>query len=161
MQGIGRYDRRRMIRGISTKWMLGVLISLALPLVLFAWFARTEVTTKRADEVVRTYLEGTAADLAGQLQTELFERNQDVELLVVTPIVRWFMENGNATAEEYGGDDSTPAKVDRVLFRGMVEELFNDLVELSGVYERVLALDREGRGGGLEHTLRRTNLDRG
>ena len=125
--------------------MLGVLISLALPLFLFAWFARTEVTTKRADEVVRLYLEGTAADLAGQLQAELFERNQDVDLLALAPVLRWFMEDRNASTQTYGGPDSAPSDGDRVIFRGFVEELFNDLIQLSGVYERVLALDREGR----------------
>ncbi|HPF14646.1 MAG TPA: hypothetical protein PLJ12_10295, partial [Planctomycetota bacterium] len=80
-----------MIRGISTKWLLGVLASLALPLVGFAWYTRTEVTSKRADEVVRFHLLGTAADLADQLQAELYERYQDVQMLASIPTVNWYV----------------------------------------------------------------------
>ncbi len=124
--------------------MLAVLISVALPLFGFAWFARTEVTQKRADDVVRIHLRGTAAVLAGQLQAELFERHQDVDLLGSVPSLSLFMENGNAFEAEFEGPDSLPSDGDRSVFRGWVEELFNDQMDISGVYDRILALDREG-----------------
>ncbi|MEZ5974352.1 MAG: hypothetical protein R3E96_05790 [Planctomycetota bacterium] len=56
-----------MIRGITAKWMLAVLASMALPLLGFTWYVRSKVIQERAEEVVRYHLMSTTADLAGQL----------------------------------------------------------------------------------------------
>ncbi|MDF1837390.1 MAG: hypothetical protein P1V35_05965, partial [Planctomycetota bacterium] len=119
-----------MIRGISTKWMLGVLLCLALPLMGFAWFARAGVTAKRADEVVRFYLRGNAADLSNRLQADLLKRQQDVAVLASIPTINWFVAN-------HAGQD-------RGLFRQQVERVLDGMVSASGIYTRVFALDLAG-----------------
>lgn len=119
-----------MIRGISTKWMFGVLLCLALPLMGFAWFARARVAAKRADEVVRWHLLGTAADLSNRLHAELLQRQQDVAVLASIPTINWF------TAEASGKE--------RGAFQGQVERVFNGMVAASGVYSRIFALDNTG-----------------
>ena len=133
-----------MVRGISTKWMLGVLLSLALPLMGFAWYVRTQVTIKRAEDVMRFHLASTAADLAEQLQAELLERQQDVELLSSVQMVHWFVEDGNSYKPEAGSEEGALEDGDRMTFLGALESLFNDQVELAGVYNRIVALDRSG-----------------
>jgi len=141
----------RMIRGISTKWLLGVLASLALPLVGFAWYTRTEVTSKRADEVVRFHLLGTAADLADQLQAELYERYQDVQMLASIPTVNWYVADRNFIHEEQP-EDTGPDNGDRDIFREAFLSVLGDQVALSGVYDRLLALDSKGEVVGWAQT---------
>ncbi|MCA9002439.1 MAG: cache domain-containing protein, partial [Planctomycetes bacterium] len=119
-----------MIRGITTKWMLGVLLCLALPLMGFAWFARASVTAKRADEVVRFHLLGTAADLSNRLYADLLQRQQDVAVLASIPTVHWFAANDSGE--------------DRETFREQVERVLNGMVAVSGVYSRIFVLDRAG-----------------
>ncbi|MFT5197764.1 MAG: signal transduction histidine kinase [Planctomycetota bacterium] len=119
-----------MIRGISTKWMLGVLLCLALPLMGFAWFARASVTGKRADEVTRFHLQGQAADLSNRLHSDLLQRQQDVAVLASIPVVHWFVAN-------YSGND-------RETFRQRVERVLDGMVAASGVYSRIFLVDRAG-----------------
>jgi signal transduction histidine kinase len=119
-----------MIRGISTKWMLGVLLCLALPLMGFAWFARAGITGKRADEVTRFHLQGTAADLSNRLHSDLLQRQQDVAVLASIPVVYWFAAN-----------DSDK---DRETFLQQVEGVLDGMVAASGVYSRIFILDRAG-----------------
>lgn len=110
--------------------MLGVLLCLALPLMGFAWFARASVTAKRADEVVRFHLLGTAADLSNRLHADLLQRQQDVAVLSSIPTIHWFVANDS--------------EKDRGTFREQVERVLNGMVAASGIYSRIFALDRAG-----------------
>ncbi len=119
-----------MIRGISTKWMLGVLLSLALPLMGFAWYARDQVTAPRADEVVRFHLLSTAADLSNRLYAELMQGQEDAEVLASVPTISWFAANleGN----------------DRGTFLQPVERVLNSMVKTSGIYSHIFVLGTDG-----------------
>ncbi|MCP5021863.1 MAG: hypothetical protein GY930_08790, partial [bacterium] len=119
-----------MIRGISTKWMLGVLLSLALPLMGFAWYARDQVTAPRADEVVRFHLLGTAADLSNRLYAELVQGQEDAKVLASVPVIGWFAANSNGK--------------DRGTFLQHVEGVLNGMVKTSGIYSRIFVLGTDG-----------------
>lgn len=119
--------------------MLGVLLSLALPLVAFAWFARSQVIDKRAEEFIRFHLLNTVAERADQLQAFLRDRRQSVVLLARVPTVGWFAADENVMETE--GVSPTG---DREVFREWQARVFNDQVELSGGFSRILAVDRNG-----------------
>jgi signal transduction histidine kinase len=120
-----------MIRRISTKWVLAVLVVVVVPFVGFAFFVQTRVADRLSDDVVRFHLLSMAADLAGRVDEKIAERRQDTEILALDPVVNWF----TADLEDDAG-----------IFAGQVERKFNGLVRVGGVYDFVVAIDRAGKG---------------
>ena len=124
-----------MIRRISTKWVLAVLWAVVVPFVGFAWFVDVKVSDRLAGDVVRYYLVTMASDLAERLDEELSERHKDAEMLAGVQLVGWLVEDVVDSNSEPGG----------VSFEGMVQTLFDVVVESHGVYDYVVALTPEGR----------------
>ena len=119
--------------------MLAVLLSLAIPLVAFAWFARSQVIDKKAEEFVRFHLLNTVAERADQLQGFLRDKRQSVALLARVPTVGWF-----AADENVMGVEGVPETGDREVFREWQGRVFNNQVELGSGFSRILAVDRNG-----------------
>lgn len=119
-----------MLRRLSTRWALAVLLSVALPFIGFAAWVETEVSERLAEDAVRFHLLSTAADLADQLDDELRERWQDLEYVAGVPLVSWFV----------GGPEE-----ERPLFESTVQDLFDRMARLSEVHGLVFAVDRSGR----------------
>ncbi len=123
-----------MIRRISTKWFLAVLGAVVVPFAVFAFFVNTKVTERLGKDVVRFHLLSMAGDLSDRIDADLDERRQDVKLVASIPVLNWFVD---------GLDD------DRGTFQVSVEAILDQLVQGSGVYDYVLALDRQGRVVGM------------
>lgn len=118
-----------MIRRISTKWVLSVLVAVVGPFVGFAWFVNVKVSDRMSGDVVRYHLLSMVADLSERVDEEIEERREDVALAARVPTVAWLIEG---LAESDG------------IFKDSVEALFDEL----GVFDYVLAIDRDGRVGG-------------
>ena len=58
----------RMIRRISTKWVLAVLVAVIVPFVGFAWLVNTKVSDRMAGDVVRYHLMTMATELANRIE---------------------------------------------------------------------------------------------
>ena len=120
---------QRMIRRISTKWVLAVLAVVVLPFLGFARYVDAFVSQRFADDVVRYHLLGHAADLSERLDRLVDERREDAQVLVAVPSVAY------ALTER---DEEHPD------FRDGVESLFNHLVAQIGASEFVIAIDLSG-----------------
>ncbi len=69
----------RMLRSISTKLVLAVLLAVVLPFVAFAFFVNEQMADRLTRHVVQQALLGLVKDLAGQLNYFVEERRTDVE----------------------------------------------------------------------------------
>ncbi|QDU66903.1 ATP-binding protein [Engelhardtia mirabilis] len=78
-----------MFGSISTKLLVAVLATVALPFAGFAFFIEHRVADTLMLELVRQTLKGLAADLADQVDAELEDRQQDVRLWAAEPIAAW------------------------------------------------------------------------
>lgn len=118
-----------MIRRISTKWVLTVLTAVLLPFLGFAWFVDFQMAERHWD-TVRYYLLTMAGEIADRLDSEVAEREKDIELLTkVTPLTLW-------TIGDYGGQE--------VDFSKTLESSFNRFVQRSSVYDLILAVNAKG-----------------
>jgi len=70
-----------MIRRISTKLILAVLVAVVLPFVAFAFYINEQMSDRLTRHVVQQALLGFAKDLAGQIDYFIEERYRDLELL--------------------------------------------------------------------------------
>jgi len=70
-----------MIRRISTKLLLAVLVAVAVPFVAFAIFVDRQMADRLAREVVLYSLKGLAADLSSQVDRNIDEHNRNVREL--------------------------------------------------------------------------------
>lgn len=118
-----------MLQRISTRWALAVLVCVAVPFTAFALWVDRDVSTRLAEDSVRFHLLSTAADLADQLDEELAERWHDLDYLATVPQLTWHVSG---------------SELDRVGFEGTVQDLFDRLVGLFGVYELVFSVDASG-----------------
>ncbi len=80
--------RVNMIRRISTKLVLAVLAAVVLPFVAFAFYINDQMGHRLTRDVVQQALLGLAKNLAGELDTFVGERRQDLELWAETPFTR-------------------------------------------------------------------------
>ncbi len=74
-----------MWRRISTKLVVAVLAAVVLPFVAFAFFINEQMADRLTRHVVQQSLMGLAKDLAGQVDTFVRERRQDMEQLAGAP----------------------------------------------------------------------------
>lgn len=118
-----------MLRHISTKWLLAVLVSIAIPFVGYSLYVNQKVSDRLARDVVRYTLQGLSADLATRLDEKSAEYLRDAVLLSEIPTVNWF------TADEGG---------DRLTFRDQVEQVFNAQVFHYEDAAYVMAFDGAG-----------------
>ena len=124
-----------MIRRISTKWVLAVLLAVVVPFVGFAWFVNVKVSGRLAGDVVDYYLLSMASDLAERLDEELDERRGDAELLAGVQLVGWLVEDLI---------DST-TNPEAAAFESTVQVLFDRMVLRRDAYAYILALTPDGR----------------
>ena len=82
-----------MIRRISTKWVLSVLVAVVGPFVGFAWFVNVKVSDRMSGDVVRYHLLSMVADLSERVDEEIEERREDVALAARVPTVAWLIGN--------------------------------------------------------------------
>ena len=68
-----------MLRRISTKLVLAVLLAVVLPFVAFAFFVNEQMADRLTRHVVQQALLGLVKDLAGQLDYFVYERRTDLE----------------------------------------------------------------------------------
>jgi len=92
-----------MIRRLSTKWVLAVLVAVTVPFVGLAVFVSTELSDRLAGEVVRYHLLSLSADLTDWIDDEIAERQLDLEHLVSNPVIAWHLE---AQGERSGQDEA-------------------------------------------------------
>lgn len=119
-----------MLRRISTKWLLAVLVSIAVPFVGYSLYVNQKVTDRLARDVVRFSLIGQAADLATRVDGKVAERLGDAAMLAESPVVDWYVANEDGARTDF--QDSVPQ-----LFDGQVAQYEDD--------SYVFALDTRGR----------------
>ncbi|MFT7679292.1 MAG: signal transduction histidine kinase [Planctomycetota bacterium] len=119
-----------MLRHISTKWLVAVLVSIAIPFVGYSLYVNQKVSDRLARDVVHYTLQGLSADLATRLDEKAAEFSRDAVLLSEIPTVNWF------TANDAG---------DRLTFRDQVEQVFNAQVFHYEDAAYVLAFDSTGQ----------------
>jgi len=119
----------RMLRRISTKWVVTVLAVVFIPFLGFAWYVDTQ-TAKRQWDVVRHYLLTMACDLASRLDRELHERTVDVELLAAAAMTIWSVD---------GIDESLPR------LHITQTATFDKIVQKTGEYDLLLLVDAAGQ----------------
>jgi hypothetical protein len=75
-----------MLRRISTKLVLAVLVAVALPFVGFAFFLNEQLAERWTREVVQQALLALVDDLGGQLDAFVDERRRDLEQWAGAPL---------------------------------------------------------------------------
>ena len=78
-EGILRLAPPRMLRRISTKLVLAVLLAVVLPFVAFAFYINEQMGDRVTRHVVQPVLLGLVKNLAGQLDYFVVERRADLE----------------------------------------------------------------------------------
>ena len=126
MQG---YNPPRMIRRLSTKWVLTALAAVALPFLGFAWYVDDQVAKWNATYVEYDLL-SLAGEMADRLDSEIHEHQLDVELWGATPLTEWAIG-------DFGGDE--------VRFAPMLEAGFNHFIGTRRHYDLILAVDAQGQ----------------
>jgi signal transduction histidine kinase len=76
-----------MLRRISTKLILAVLVAVVLPFGAFALFINYQMETRLTKDVVTQALKALVQDLAGQIDSFVDERRQDAALRAQEPMV--------------------------------------------------------------------------
>ena len=121
---------QRMIRRISTKWLLAVLAVVVLPFLGFAWFVDAFVSQRFSEDVVRYHLLGHAAELSERLDSAVAERRKDAQFLAAVQDVSRCLA---------GYQDDT------VDFGPSVEQIFNGLVVEIGSADFAVGLGTDGQ----------------
>ncbi|NOT30179.1 MAG: HAMP domain-containing protein, partial [Planctomycetes bacterium] len=93
-----------MLRRISTKLVLAVLLAVVLPFVAFAFFIDEQMAGRLTRHVVQQALLGLVKDLAGQIDYFVDERRQDLEQWAGAPHIQdalddYLTEKGQARLE--------------------------------------------------------------
>src|SRR5688572_517870 len=83
----------RMLRRISTKLVLAVLVAVVLPFVGFAFFLNEQMAERLTRHVVQQALLGLVKDLAGQLNKFVDERRSDLEQWADAPLTGQALDN--------------------------------------------------------------------
>jgi signal transduction histidine kinase len=117
-----------MIRRISTKWMLAVLLAVVTPFLGYAFFVDRKMAERLSGDVVQQYLLSMAADLADRIDSEIDERRLDAETQASDAIIKWYL-------------DEDPYRD----FEAYVKEDFDDMVRRSRVYDLIVAIDAKGQ----------------
>jgi len=123
------YNRRAMIRRLSTKWVLTVLAAVVLPFLGFAWYVDKEVAEWNATDVQYDLL-SIAGEMADRLDSEIREHQLDIEMWGTIPFTEW-------TTGKYGGDE--------VDFVPTLEGMFDQFIQSRHYYDLLLAVDASGR----------------
>jgi signal transduction histidine kinase len=152
-----------MLRRISTKLVLAVLAAVILPFLAFAFFLNTQMERKLTRDVVRQSLMGLVQDLAGQIDRFLDERRQDVLQWAEEPMVEFALDNYDALPGHARMDPGRPAWDARALsdwartrtipadvvpdwtFLIQLTREFDSIVRLTGVYDVLFLVGRDGR----------------
>ena len=126
-----------MLRSLSNKLLLAVVLAVALPFAGFALFLDHEITNRLALEFARATLRGIAVDLAAGVDREIDERTSDLSSWAREPLVGWTL------AEAAFERDGARRPVDAAA----LEELTGGAGSFREVYEGVLAsyLERKER----------------
>ncbi|WP_145189152.1 ATP-binding protein [Planctomycetes bacterium Pla163] len=117
-----------MLRSLSNKLLLAVVLAVALPFAGFALFLDHEITDRLALEFARATLRGLATDLAAGVDREVDERVGDLESWAREPLAGWALGEG-----AFELDGALPA-VDAAAF----EQLTGGAGSFREVYEGVL-----------------------
>ncbi|MFT5290044.1 MAG: signal transduction histidine kinase [Planctomycetota bacterium] len=85
---LGPPAKGSLLRRISTKLVVAVLLAVVLPFGAFALFLEGQMANRLTRNVVQESLLGLATDLSRQVDAFLLARAQDLELLATEPV--WF-----------------------------------------------------------------------
>ncbi len=121
----------RMIRRISTKWVLAVLAAVIVPFVGFAWLVNTKVSDRIGGAVVRYHLLTMATELASRIDDEIEERRGDLAWMSGMSIINYLVDEREDTYST---------------FLQTVKDDIDRMVTVRGVYDYVVVIDRNGRG---------------
>jgi signal transduction histidine kinase len=124
-----RYNRPRMIRRISTKWMLTALAAVVLPFLGFAWYVDKQVAKWNAADIQNDLL-SIAGEMADRLDNEIREHQLDVQFWGATPLTEWAIG-------DYGGEE--------VKFAPLLESGFDNFIQSRKYFDLILAIDETGR----------------
>jgi signal transduction histidine kinase len=156
-------QRGSMLRRISTKLILAVLAAVILPFIAFAFFINFQVEKKVARDFVRQSLMGLVQDLAGQIDRFVDERREDAAQWVEEPMVEFALDNYDALPGHQRMDPDRPAWDAATLAhwartRAIPPEVVTDynfliqetreldsIVSLTGVYDVIMLIGRDGR----------------
>ena len=122
------YNRRAMIRRLSTKWMLTALAAVVLPFLGFAWYVDKEVAKWNATYVQYDLL-SIAGEMADRLDSEIREHQLDIELWGTIPFTEW-------TTGPYGGEEKD--------FGPMLQRMFDEFIRTRRYYDLLVAIDAKG-----------------
>lgn len=117
-----------MLRSLSNKLLLAVVLAVALPFAGFALFLDHEITNRLALEFARATLRGIAVDLATGVDHQIDERTSDLEGWAREPLVAWTLTE--AAFERDGSRRAVDASV--------LEQLTGGAGSFREVYEGVL-----------------------
>ncbi len=91
-----------MFRSLSTKLLVAVLAAVILPFGGFAFFLESQIAGRMVRDYVRESLGGLAGNLAQELDSQLLERQEDMELLAFDPMAAWALEEALAEPGSFG-----------------------------------------------------------
>ncbi len=152
-----------MFRRISTKLVLAVLATIALPFVALSFYMNEEMAQRLTRNVVQQALLGLAKDLATQVDNFIWERHKDVTLWAGMPLVEEAiheytheaqLSQGALSVEPWGAALSlgiaqgpTPAefRADQHTYRAVLVSELDRFIHLEGVYEVALLVAADGK----------------
>lgn len=159
-----------MLRRISTKLVLAVLLAVVLPFVAFAFFLNEEMAQRLPRHAAQQALLGLVKDLAGQIDYFVDERRQDLEQWAGAPHIQHALEEdvaersilerarrgeGPPASQLVWGPDSlgrlaqgevSTATYDFALSnRWQATREFDRCMEIKSVYDLVLLVSGDGR----------------
>ena len=158
-----------MLRRISTKLVVAVLLAVALPFVAFSFFINDQMANRLTRHVVQQALLGLAKDLAGQIDYFVEERRQDLDQWANAPLTHealddYVFERRRLERIESGETEARPLPLWRARslaswaegqlsaetldlerrHRAQLSSEFDRYIELKNVYDLLLLVAEDG-----------------
>lgn len=137
-----------MLRSLSNKLLLAVVLAVALPFAGFALFLDHEITDRLALQFARATLRGLATDLAAGVDREVEERAGDLESWARDPLAGWAL--GEGAFELDGAHPAVDAAALEQLtggagsFREVYEEVLRGYLERKQRFDLIALFDERG-----------------
>jgi signal transduction histidine kinase len=133
---VEKREPRHVLKGISAKLILAVLVAVIIPFFGLVYFIDTQIDTRLKENIVRQSLLSLAGDLASEIDNLIRECNADVELLASGML-------GDAAIDEYIRENAE--NNDEKVWRQSQTDLFNRHIRLRKVYDLLLLVGPGGR----------------
>lgn len=128
-----RHEHRHILKRISSKLIIAVLVAVILPFGGLIYFINSQVETRLKENIVRRSLLSLATDLAEEINSLVRDCNGEIQLMATNILAKKTLEEH--LNEERNNQDWKTKQAD----------MFNQFVNIRQIYDLILLIDHEGR----------------